>query len=157
MPNSASNGSAILISGWSQPEVWGVWSVEDYATVGFLIDAPKRVKGGYQLDLKLSAYVNEMHPFQPLKISINGQLLGEYRFNYEAMPEKLRLEIPADFVRQGFNQIAFGILNSVSPMELGRSKDGRTLGIGIKSLNLKTLEHSPTQAKLSPLSAAEPQ
>ena len=123
-------GVELLGSGWSQPEIWGVWSDGGLATI--FISKPEKVAKKLLIDLR--AFVSPTNPFQNIAISVNDQLLREYKLD-KAEGNLLTLELPAS--TDNFYKITFQIQAPARPFDLGLNKDRRLLGIGLISAKLE--------------------
>jgi hypothetical protein len=119
-------GVELLGSGWSQPEIWGVWSDGELATI--FIPKPEKVAKKLHIDLR--AFVSPANPIQDIAILVNDQLLREYKLD-KAEGNLLTLDLPASNDR--FYKITFQIQAPARPFDLGLNKDKRLLGIGLIS------------------------
>jgi hypothetical protein len=119
-------GAELLGSGWSQPEIWGVWSDGGLATIFF----PKPEKVAKKLHIDLRAFVSPANPIQDIAILVNDQLLREYKLD-KAEGNLLTLDLPASNDR--FYKITFQIQAPARPFDLRLNKDKRLLGIGLIS------------------------
>lgn len=119
-------GVELLGRGWSQPESWGVWSDGVLATI--VIPNPAQAPKKLLIDLR--AFVSPANPFQDIAISVNDQLLREYKLD-KAEGNLLALELPAS--NADFYKIAFQLKTPARPFDLGFNKDKRLLGIGLIS------------------------
>ncbi len=119
-----------LGSGWSQPEIWGVWSDGGLAT----IFVPKPEKVPKKLFLDLRAFVSPANPIQEIAISVNDQLQREYKLD-KAEGNLLILDLPVS--TDSFYKIIFQIQTPARPFDLGLNKDRRLLGIGLISARLE--------------------
>lgn len=119
-------GVELLGRGWSQPESWGVWSDGGLATI--FIPKPPQVPKKLLIDLR--AFVSPANPLQDIAISVNDQLLREYKLD-KADGNLLTLELPAS--NADFYKIAFQLKTPARPFDLGFNKDKRLLGIGLIS------------------------
>ena len=123
-------GAELLGSGWSQPEIWGVWSDGGLATIFF----PKPEKVAKKLHIDLRAFVSPANPIQDIAILVNNQLLREYKLD-KAEGNLLTLELPAS--TDNFYKITFQIQAPARPFDLGLNEDRRLLGIGLISAKLE--------------------
>ena len=119
-------GVELLGGGWSHPESWGVWSDGRLATI--FIPKPAQVPKKLLVDLR--AFISSANPLQDIIISVNDQLLREYKLN-KAEGNLLALELPTS--NDDFYKIAFQLKTPARPFDLGFNKDKRLLGIGLIS------------------------
>jgi hypothetical protein len=119
-------GVELLGSGWSQPEIWGAWSDGGLATL--FVPKPEKLPKKLRIDLR--AFVSPANPIQGIAISVNDQLLREYKLD-KAEGNLLTLDLPASTDR--FYKITFQIQAPARPFDLGLNKDKRLLGIGLIS------------------------
>jgi hypothetical protein len=119
-------GVELLGSGWSQPEIWGVWSDGGLATI--FVPKPEKVAKKLRIDLR--AFVSPANPIQDIAISVNDRFSREYKLD---KPEGnlLTLDLPASTDR--FYKITFQIQAPARPFDLRLNKDKRLLGIGLIS------------------------
>ncbi len=133
-------GAGWLGSGWSSPEPWGVWSAANTASVQ--VDAREMMLAGDKLSLQLLAtgYVNQNHPRQVVKMSINSGPEEIIEFHY---PDHISrtIDIALDsrtLTSSGLLDIEFQMPDAVSPRSLGSGADERLLGIGLKTALVST-------------------
>jgi hypothetical protein len=119
-------GVELLGGGWSQPEIWGVWSDGGLATI--FIPKPEKVAKKLRIDLR--AFISPVNPSQNIAISVNDRFSREYSLD-KAEGNLLTLELPAS--TDNFYKIIFQIQAPVRPFDLGFNKDKRLLGIGLIS------------------------
>jgi len=119
-------GVECLGNGWSQPESWGVWSDGGLATI-FI---PKPAQAPKKLLVDLRAFISPANPLQDIAISVNDQLLREYKLD-KAEGNVLAIELAAS--NDDFYKIAFQLKTPARPFDLGFNKDKRLLGIGLIS------------------------
>jgi len=115
-----------LGNGWSQPESWGVWSDGGLATI--FIPKPAQVPKKLLVDLRV--FISPANPLQDIAISVNDQLLREYKLD-KAEGNLLAVELAAS--NDDFYKIAFHLKTPARPFDLGFNKDKRLLGIGLIS------------------------
>jgi hypothetical protein len=124
--NKGGQGVELLGGGWSQPEIWGVWSDGGLATI--FVPKPKKVPKKILIDLRV--FVSPANPIQDISISVNDQFLREYTFD-KAEGNLLALELPSS--NDDFYKITFQLKTPARPFDLGIYKDKRLLGIGLIS------------------------
>lgn len=123
-------GVELLGGGWSQPETWGVWSDGGLATI--FIPKPTQVPKKLLVDLR--AFISSANSYQGIAISVNDQLLREYKLD-KAEGNMLAIELPAS--NFDYYKITFQIATPLRPFDLGFNKDKRLLGIGLVSAKLE--------------------
>ena len=137
------NGVAALVAGWSEPEDWGAWSVQDRCTlqfnVGKFAGRPLSIAFAgrtFQFrDLRVGCYVED-GPIQLWKFAMpTGK-----RFGGKIAEELCRLRIDPDAVSPtGDVSITFLISDPASPAERGLSANSRALGIGLERISISVL------------------
>jgi hypothetical protein len=126
------NGANALVSGWSEPEPWGTWSVDREATIDLALGATT----GRPAALELRFRTVPVPGGQPrvVECAAGGRMLHRWEFS-ETDHEGTRLiQLPGDVSANGHVDLTFVNINARSPKELGLSDDQRPLGIGIESL-----------------------
>lgn len=123
------NARCFLFEGWNDGhESWGVWSVSKRAKL-WLRPAPN----SWKVEIDFRALVTRSHPVQTLVIQVAGGNPKIFKLtNFEG--NRIVLDLPPNDRKAEFIKIDLDLPNSVSPMELGLSEDGRKLGVGIKSI-----------------------
>jgi len=126
--------SSALISGWSGPELTGVWSDGNTASVGFVM-----TKQAGTATPKLAIVHAKVFPGtgngQRVEVRVGAQKLAEFYFK-EGLVE---LEIPLDRINIGDGVpviLALNLPDAASPAALHIGSDHRTLGLFIMSLRL---------------------
>lgn len=121
-----------LVSGWSGPEPWGVWSQTETAELNIPFDA------GYQalaMIITFHAFVSERHPEVEITVSIDHTHIGSIHFSYgEDYQNWQHVLSNTDINDQASLHISFEISSPKSPFELGLSADQRKLGIGLRNI-----------------------
>lgn len=130
------SGLPHLVSGWSKADAKGSWTVGPNATID--LSALEGVKSkSVTLGFNFGAYLAPPeHASQDVSISVGGVALGTWTvtdtklLDYEVvLPEGLLISSPA--------VVEFGIAKPMSPASTGSSKDGRALGIRLRSLTVR--------------------
>ena len=119
-------GVEMLSAGWSQPEMWGVWSDSKLATL-FI---PKPAQAPKKLLLELRAFVSQQIPVQDVSIFVDDQFVTEYKLE-KGEGNLLSINLPAN--ANNFYKIAFELKTPARPVDLGVNKDKRLLGVGLVS------------------------
>lgn len=117
-------------AGWSEPELWGIWSMDKSAQFNF---APEHFPStASALSLKARAFVNPDHPAQIVTIFVNERLMATLDFTLEKPIVEQLIHIPNDM--GPIRVVSFRMENPCSPQSVGAGQDGRLLGIGLQSL-----------------------
>ena len=137
--NNRGTGADYLLEGWSRPEVWGVWSDSPVAELSLPLDSGKDMV--LQLDVDAHAYLRKTHQHQIVRVRINGSLVGTMEFTKEKNRHLRSLPIPADAVPGKHDNrliiVSFDIASPMRPIDLGISRDGRNLGIGLFNMTVR--------------------
>lgn len=136
--NDKGTGQDYLLSGWSQPETWGVWSDGPVSKLSLPISAGKGM--ALQLDVEAHAFLPETRHHQTVKVQINGNFVGIMEFSMNKNRNLRSLPIPADALSGKDEErfiISFEIASPMCPSDLGISEDKRNLGIGLINLTVR--------------------
>lgn len=128
----------LLVSGWANPEPWGVWSDGAQARIGFKIDGA--VDTDVEVTLQLKAFIGGSRNELTMVPTANGRQLAPIVFRgSQVNPAPHVLLIPSQDVAQanGRIQLDFAVQDPQSPQELGLSADPRKLGIGLVELSVR--------------------
>jgi hypothetical protein len=131
-----------LLSGWSSPEPGGVWSAENTAYVGFVVNGaalPKEaiVQAGVFL---VPGKLDEQH----VQVWSGDKKLAEY----DLKDEEAQFAIPLGDVtiKNGTPVVLrFNLPDARAPQQLGVNDDTRLIALSIQSLRLAT-SNDPTQS-----------
>lgn len=117
-----------LTKGWNNREDWGIWSGSKDVTLTLLLPKinPK------SLTLNLRAFISGAIPYQPIKISSEELILGNFSLS-KFENNVIELTIPNSAIKQGYISLEFKIPSAASPSSIGMAEDDRVLGIGIVS------------------------
>jgi hypothetical protein len=131
-------GSLYTFQGWSEPEVWGRWSVNGEAAIQMrLADSSSKA---LELELVMGAFVTESHPCQEVGILVNEKEIARQPLclgKGGEQPSSYKFVLPRELLRSdGKIDIRLDTPHSISPKTLGISSDGRVLGAGVRSLLL---------------------
>lgn len=125
-----------LSAGWSTPEPWGVWSDAKHA----LLAMDGRMLGidsAGELKFGATAFVTAKHPEQQVTVEVNGAVTGHYVVRYPKTDWDFSIPLSAQDLARPRIVISFALPDAVSPKSLGLSADPRTLGIGLKYVQLQ--------------------
>jgi hypothetical protein len=122
--NAGSPDLGLLLSGWSEPEAWGVWSVGKFSRLAIpcLISGVK----AKTIQIKLSSFGDQSLTISNHKSSrlVSLNLIGKQLKLVEIKLQDVDCEL-------GFHLLNFDLPESVSPASLGISDDQRILGVGL--------------------------
>ncbi len=125
-----------LGAGWSTPEPWGVWSD---ARQAFLTLDGRKLDIGSAGELKFgaTAFVTAKHPEQQVTVVVDGAVVGHYVVRYPEKDWGFSIPLSAQDLARPRIVISFVLPDAVSPKSVGFSADPRTLGIGLKYVQLQ--------------------
>jgi len=134
---SNSTGQKYLLYGWSDPEAWGTWSDGD--TAFLILNVSNLPKNDFELLIEGHAFLAREHPSQEIDLLVNKQYVATLKYDQQSNGGARAVTIPKRLVMENNGQLLlkFSFKNPKSPAELGLSDDGRRLGIGIVSIELK--------------------
>lgn len=125
-----------LISGWSIPEAWGVWSDGDAAEIQFSI--PKSPVSDINLIIKGGAFLHGSHTQQEIDIIVNNQYVSSFLYEFNTNKERtitILREIAGSL--NGVVRILFKFKTPKAPIDVGYNLDNRQLGLAIWALQVK--------------------
>jgi hypothetical protein len=122
-----------LISGWSKPEAWGVWSDGGKASISLPLPIDQTPKS---ISLSVKPFVTSGNPEQEIQIWINGIFFKKITFQSDT-PTDLDIPISPKVLEDGYLVIGFYFSNKISPTALGIGNDDRSLAIGLISAKFK--------------------
>ncbi|PFH09531.1 hypothetical protein BCF11_1928 [Collimonas sp. PA-H2] len=130
------NAGPYLAGGWATPESWGTWSKDNQAAMRLQLAAP--ITGDLTLTVSGHSFVPPRYPNQTVKVSVNGQAIGELRYSAERNESVQELRIPAALALKNHGEllILFTVAEPVSPIQAMQSKDVRALGLGAVSMTI---------------------
>ncbi len=119
--------------GWSTPESWGTWSVDNKAFISLVLSNPP--DSGTELLIDANAFLAKKHSQLQVALSVNQFELGTLKYDEQSKGGVRILKIPEAVIKKdGKILIRFDFKNPKSPVELGVSKDIRRLGLGLTSI-----------------------
>lgn len=132
------NSNLYTTQGWSEPEDWGRWSINNKA--GVQLHLTDRTNKALELELLMSAFVSTKHPCQKVSILANDKELASQLLclnNGGETPSIYKFKLPKNLISPD-NKINISLItpNSISPKALSVSADDRVLGVGIRSFKL---------------------
>jgi Glycosyltransferase Family 4 len=123
-----------LVSGFGEPEPWGVWTDADSALLALRTDAPD---GAVDLAFHADAFVVEEHPVLQADVRVNGAFAASWTFQYPSAPEWRTVHVPAAPSLDGLVIVEFVLSVPRSPSELGISSDTRRLGLSLQQAEVR--------------------
>jgi len=127
------NGGQYLHKGWSMPEASGRWSVDKRAVLRLRVSPVNKMQ--MNLHLRVSAYVNDVHPEQRVEVIANGEMVRQISFLANAGGAQPHDEIvPVTVGPDGELRLMLRTPDSVSPASLKVGSDGRKLGVRLDAL-----------------------
>lgn len=132
------NGGLYTTQGWSGPEAWGRWSINEAATIEMrVVNVPNQA---LELEFNMGAFVNGAHPCQEVGIVVNKKEIARQKVcagNGGEHPSPYKFKLNQELLRSdGIINIRLVTPDSISPKKLGMSSDDRVLGVGIRTLKL---------------------
>jgi hypothetical protein len=121
-----------LGNGWSVPENWGVWSLDNKAT----IKMPLPEKTPSKLIILAQAFIDGSYPIQVVNISINGKDNQSFVLD-KRYGNKIEVMLPISIVKMEKLILDFELPSAISPKELGVGSDVRKLAIGLEAIYYK--------------------
>ncbi|MDQ6943143.1 MAG: glycosyltransferase [Candidatus Eremiobacteraeota bacterium] len=134
-------GTIEYVSGFGEPEDWGIWTVDDKALMAFRTDA----SGEVELAIEIDAFVVPEHPTLHAVIHANGALVASWTFTYPrtAVWQAFRMEMPASGA--GLVILEFTLSTPRAPSEIGVSGDTRRLGLKLQRLEIRPVPYEATE------------
>lgn len=126
------NNREFLLSGWSGPEGWGVWSEGESAILIFDV---AREGGDQTLCFTVTPFIDPETRGREVGVLVDGVRQAQWSFDEQARTTR-SVTIPAAASRKRLTRLAFDIPNPKSPASLGQSNDHRRLGIGLINMRL---------------------
>ncbi|MGJ7508093.1 hypothetical protein [Variovorax sp. GT1P44] len=123
-----------LKSGWWPQEDWGVWSNGKIGAMQF--DLPDEIRGKkLLLKLDLRSLPSRIGSNDATRVLVDG-----VRFAFEINGDKsVEIEIPESLSEDGKLLVELVNERPLSPKAAGINEDGRVLGLGLKSIRIRTI------------------
>lgn len=134
----SASSNTFLVSGWSQPESWGVWSDGHSAKLRIKIDS--NFSNPATVSLTMKGFFFGRHRHMTITPIINGTRMQAFVLDADmAMPVTQGWVLKAGALRNhgGIVDIELVINQPRSPAELGLSADHRKLGIGLTHIRVE--------------------
>lgn len=122
-----------VLTGVSTPEKWGSWSNSEIVKLSLKIPFIQKHEN-ILIKLNLKTFLNKKRKKQIIKIYANDLFLKKTKITQKN--RFLKLNIPADMLKDGLLCIQFDVKNPKSPKELKLSEDTRKLGIGFQTMQI---------------------
>jgi len=125
-------GGAFLRSGFSDPEPWGIWTVQPKATIAVPIGKPTKLS----LWLQFQTFARAAGPPAGFVVEVHGQQVGAFSVQSGRWGEiyERTFQIPKNLVRGPVLEIDLRVENGPTPAEL--RPGGRPIGIGLHRMRL---------------------
>jgi hypothetical protein len=132
--NNNGLGVKYLGIGWSTPEEWGTWALQEKSTLLFESDVQKVMLA--ELQLNVVAYLPTDTSVQTLKVYFNNVQVFEQEFNSSNPATTVTFKGKV-LPKGSTNEISFEVSPMHRPKDFGKSNDPRRLGLGVTSIYLK--------------------
>jgi len=129
------SGRVVLLSGWSTPEHWGVWSNSRSASI--LVPCPQLTEAqrSFMIVLTLTGFVAADRTGTEVSIRLGEKTLWSGRLGAE--PMDIPLNIERAWCSDKRVKLELDIPHPQSPAQLGVSDDPRMLGVGFIAFRLQ--------------------
>jgi hypothetical protein len=145
----AGSGAVFRASGWSTPENWGTWSIDDAATLTPIAKPEWSEESDFVFEAEVRAFIASPNKFQAVRMRANSVVVADWLFTPSNPERVIRALIPRRILANSNTiNLLFETPDSVSPFSLGLSSDTRKLGIGFK--RFKVSEWAPFSPMQSP-------
>ncbi len=131
---------ALLKSGWSQPEVWGVWSLGKEAVLSLplhMAGPDGNVLKNLRLELETKGFLSGSPASQQVDVYWGARFLASWSYSAKRPLQKDVLFFDGEALASAKDlTLRFLIKKPLSPQQLGMSADARKLGFGLISANI---------------------
>jgi hypothetical protein len=125
--SETSNSSQYALTGWSNPEPWGRWTVGPRAELCLALD--RGLGRRARFEAVVVPYVRRRHRPLNVEIYFGQHMVQKLAFRISGR-RRIRVAIPAALCENETRvRIGIGVLNPRSPLSLGESNDARLLGL----------------------------
>lgn len=128
-------GTALLGSGWSAPEVWGVWSEGPIATL--VLGLGSRPAAPVTLTVRAHALPRRTSPTRVILVVVDGTVVATWTVGAEVA--EYTAPLPPARQPGAAVVVRFHIQDPSSPSELGMAHDERRIGLALQSVVLLPL------------------
>lgn len=136
-------GNALLGTGWSAPESWGIWTNSEAARLRL---NPDTLAAGcmQQPALRLfgRAYVTAKSPRQRYRLLVDGVTVARAEVKIPKTVIHLVAQLPEEALFSDAIEIVVETPDAVAPSVLGYSNDTRRLGFGLERLEIYDQERN---------------
>jgi hypothetical protein len=122
--NDKGLGGQFLGHGWSRPESWGVWTMDNTAELFF--PCKVNLKDISEIKLRFNVFGN-----QEIAIKSENPTASTKSFHFSGANREIFIKVASNSCRQSRLKLTLEIPGAKSPQELGVSEDSRKLGIGL--------------------------
>lgn len=133
--------NTMLGVGWSEPEIWGVWSTQNVCEL--LLRLQIEHVGGLRLTFDVRSPVCDAERKQTVRVRIGSNHVSTWVFETESSePSNKRIVVvdSAWISSVGALSIQFEIDKLINHRALGLSSDDRDLGFGLEAMQIETLD-----------------
>jgi hypothetical protein len=126
--------SVELVTGFSAPEPWGVWTDAERATMVLRIDSRAE---HVDLALHVWAFVHAAHPTLEVDVRANAADVATWSFHDPDQAGWRTIRVPLAPRSNGTVVLEFIIRKPSSPRDAGQNEDSRQLGIALSALEVR--------------------
>lgn len=130
-----------LVSGFSEIESSGVWSLGDSATLEIFLPPCFQSKP-IEIELLGNVFLCPSKQRQRVSVELGSKEVFSTTYSVGAKPPTLCIQIPAEMTRQNLVRLTIRHPETVSPSELGHSSDVRRLGFLLKNAVIRILDQT---------------
>ncbi|NIA01844.1 MAG: hypothetical protein GWP15_00510 [Nitrospirae bacterium] len=127
------DGNALdcLLTGWSDPEPWGIWSLGKQSGLAFCL--PRIPSGNICLTLGASPYIYPSRPVKEISLFVNDTLITTWNFQLGKPTEKQCANIPKEVCQLNNGKLMIKLVSKEveSPKQAGFSEDERLISLGL--------------------------
>jgi hypothetical protein len=149
------DASVLQASGWSAPEDWGTWSIDDAATLAPIAKPESSENSDFVFEAEARAFIVSPKNFQTVRMRANNIVVADWLFTPSNPERMIRALIPRRcLTNNNAINLSFETPDSVATFSLGLSSDTRKLSIGFKRFKISEWEplspaRSPEEISLS--------
>ncbi len=134
--NISSDSRALLESGFSDPESWGVWTNGREARLSINI-ASIDSSADYRMRIYADAYIpRNTSKGQVTNLFINGDYVGTGSYSTKTTDPYWEVSVPVGILKSSKNSILVDVEYPTSPSSEGVSNDARPLGIALRRIEI---------------------
>jgi hypothetical protein len=126
--------SVELVTGFSKPEAWGVWTDAERATMVLRVDSPA---DHVDLALHVQAFVHDAHPALNVDVRANAADVATWSFRHPDPGGWRTIPVTLPPRSNGTMVLEFIIRTPSSPHLAGMNEDSRRLGIALSALEVR--------------------